>query len=195
MNDTPNPSPDSGADGSSRREVVRRWAGLILGTLVLIGCALLAGKAIERVVAPQVRYEQTVVLDIRELYGTWRYAETAHRWYGSELTPEALDEQMRGTVYVITEELFFAAGGQNWSVERPSYVLHPLEEADSPLDDVSSWVDEPILGYYAVLSSGGTVQPYRIYVSRENCYLAKYTDQTEGRRVALYDLFRLEKAE
>lgn len=178
-----------------RKDILRRWAGLLACTLVLIGCGFLAGKAIERVVTVKTEYKQTVTIDIQDLYGTWRFAEVAHQWAGSERTLQGTQELMKGTVYGITEDSFLAAGGQEWVIENPQYILHALGEPTGAFDDVKAWLGDEVLGYYTVLSEGGTVQPYRIYFSLETYWVAEFSDATADGSIILYDIYRLEKSE
>lgn len=179
----------------SRKQLLRRWGGLIACTLILIGCAVLAGKALQKLVTVSTVYEQTVTIDINDLYGAWRYAGVAHQWAGSSQTQEAAETAMEGTVFAITEKEFLAVGGVNWSVERPQYILHALGEPTGVFDDVKAWLGDDVLGYYSVLSAGGTVKPYRIYFSLDQYWIAEYTDNTADGSVILYDLYLIEKTE
>ena len=89
-----------------------------------------------------------------------------------------------------------ASGGVEWAVEHPQYALHALDGTPGAFDDVKQWLGEDVLGYYAILSSGGTVQPYRIYFSRDGRYwITSFTDNTADGSVILYDIYAMEKAE
>lgn len=175
-----------------RKALIRRWGGLILGTLILIACGLLVGKAVERLITVDVAYDEVVTIDINNLYGAWRFAEVSHQWAGSTATAEGVRSTMEGTVYGITEDSFVASGGQSWTIDRPQYILHALEEPTGAFDDVRTFLGDDVLGYYAVLSAGGTVQPYRIYVSLEDYWVTTF-DDSEG-TVILHDIYRIEKS-
>ncbi len=178
------------------KDFVRRWAALIACTLVLIGTALLAAEAIRRTITVTTRYDEVVQIDIEDLYGSWRYAGLAHQWAGSSSTGDYIEETMTGTVFGITEQRFLASGGVEWAVEHPQYALHALEGTPGAFDDVKQWLGEDVLGYYAILSSGGTVQPYRIYFSRDGRYwITSFTNDTADGSVILYDIYAMEKAE
>lgn len=176
-------------------DLFRRWAGLILGTLVLITCGLLAGKAMERIVTVRTAYDEVITMELADLYGEWRFAALAHQWAGAAQTGDAAASEMEGTVFGITEKSFLVSGGQNWSVENPRYILHPLEEPTGAFDDVRAYLGDEVLGYYAVLSEGGTVQPYRIYFSRDTYWVTSFRDNTADGSVILYDIYRIERAE
>ena len=186
---TAEPAPES------RTQLFKRWGGLVVCTLILIGCALLAGKALQKIVTIPTVYEQTVTIDIHDLYGAWRYTGIAHQWAGATQTLEAAESAMEGTVFAFTEKEFLAVGGQNWSVEQPQYILHALGKPTGVFDDVKAWLGDDVLGYYAVLSAGGTVKPYRIYFSLDQYWIAEYTDNTADGSVVLYDLYQIEKTE
>ena len=180
----------------TKQDVIKRWVGLILCTLILIGSAILAAQGIKRALVKNVVYDEVVYMDPQTLYGAWRFAGIDHQYAGDTRTLEGAEAAYAGTVYNITESLFMASGAQEWSVSNPKYVIHSLiEEAPTcEFDDVRAWMGDELLGYYAVLSAGGTVQPYRIYFSRDSYWLAEFRD-TDGRTVILGDLCRIEKTE
>ncbi len=178
----------------SRRDFIMRWAGLIVCTLVLIGCSLLAAEALKRALTVEVHYDELVSVDINELYGTWRYAELAHPYIAISASPELRDEHYSGTVFEITEQRFLATGSVEWHVENPRYVLHALEAPTGSFDDVKAMLGEEVLGYYSILSEGGTVQPYRIYFSRDEYWVTAFSDENEAGVVILQDILRIERA-
>lgn len=179
----------------SRRDFIRRWAGLIVCTLILIACSLLVAEALKRIITVETVYDEAITIDVNDLYGSWRYAELSHKHIATSVSAELLDEHLRGTVLDITQKRFLATGGVEWYVDKPRYVLHALEEPSGSFDDVETMLGEEVLGYYAILSEGGTVQPYRIYFSRDKYWATEFSDENEAGAVILYDIFRIERAD
>ena len=178
----------------NRHDVLKRWAGLIICTLILIGCSLLAAEALKRAMTVEVTYDEVITIDINDLYGSWRYAELSHPYLAVSVSPEMRDERYAETVFDISEKQFLATGGIEWYVDNPRYVLHALDEPTGSFDDVKAMLGEDVLGYYAILSEGGTVQPYRIYFSQDSYWVTEFSDENEAGAVILFDIMRIERA-
>lgn len=179
----------------SRKEILKRWAGLIVCTLILIGCSLLAAEALKRVMTVETVYDKVITVDIQDLYGAWRYAELSHQSDFLSVSPEFTAEQLESTLLDITEKQFFATGGVEWYVKNPQYILHALEEPTGSYDDVRALIGDEVLGYYSILSEGGTVQPYRIYFSLEDYWVCEFSDNNEAGIIILDNIFRIERVD
>ena len=178
----------------NRHDVLKRWAGLIICTLILIGCSLLAAEALKRAMTVEVTYDEVITIDINDLYGSWRYSELSHPYLAVSVSPEMRDERYAETVFDISEKQFLATGGIEWYVDNPRYVLHALDEPTGSFDDVKAMLGEDVLGYYAILSEGGTVQPYRIYFSQDSYWVTEFSDENEAGAIILFDIMRIERA-
>ena len=178
----------------TRKELLKRWLGLIVCTLILIGCSLLAAEALKKAMTVETVYDEVVTVDINDLYGSWRYAELSHQHIAVSASPELRDEHYSGTVFDISEKQFLATGGVEWYVDKPRYVLHALDAPTGSFDDVKAMLGDDVLGYYAILSEGGTVQPYRVYFSQNSYWVCEFSDENEAEAVILYDILRIERA-
>ena len=177
---------------ANRKSVLKNWLGLIAGTLILIGCALLAAKAIEKAMVTEVVYDEVITMDINDLYGGWKCAELVHQSAAISSSLELRAPQFENVLVDITEQHFYVSELE-WRVERPSYILHTLEEPTGSFDDVRAILGEDVLGYYSILSEGGTVKPYRIYFSKTDYWVAEFSDQNDAGIVVLSDIFRIER--
>jgi len=125
-------------------------------------------------------------------YGTYKFKEVSYLSLLSSSTIDYANEQMSGTKYIIgTDSFRIEYKENNIEIISPKYVIEEIPEKSPLLPDVHSIVGKGVKYQYTVYNKDGSKTGWRLYVSYDNIWVAKFI--TTGDKETIMEIDKLSK--
>lgn len=126
--------------------------------------------------------------DKRDFYGTYTFEEVSYLSLLSSSTIDYINEQMAGTKYTITGDLFKIETQDNIvEISSPNYVKEEIWNESNALYDVHAAIGDEVKYQYTIYEKDGSKTNRRLYVSSDGVWIASYADNTaNGSEIIMY---------
>jgi len=123
-----------------------------------------------------------------DFFGDYVFEEVSYLSPLLSSTKDFVSNQMEGTKFLIREDLFkIESKDYIEEYSSPKYVKEEISEDSSLLSDVYNLIASDLDYQYTILDKNENKTYWRLYVSSNNLWIAKYNDRTKnGSEIIMY---------
>lgn len=123
----------------------------------------------------------------QDFFGLYTFKEVSYLSPLSSATKDSVNKQMKGSKYTIKENLFkIESTGYTVEYSSPKYVKEEIPEESTLFSDVYSFLGKDVEYQYTIYNEYENKTMWRLYVSSDSVWIAKYSDTPGGSEIIMY---------
>jgi len=128
------------------------------------------------------------------IFGEYTFEEVSFLSPLSSSTKDSINNQMKGSKYIINEDLFkIESEGYTVEYSSPKYVKEKISDESTMLSDIKTFIGNDVDYQYTIYDKYENKTMWRLYVSSNDIWIGKYNDHTKnGSEIIMY-IYKLTK--
>lgn len=126
--------------------------------------------------------------DKKDFYGSYTFEEVSYLSLLSSSTIDYVNERMAGAKTTLEADVFIIEASDNTvKINSPNYVREEIPDDPGLLSDVRPFIGDEVKYQYTLYKKDGSKTNWRLYVSSEHVWIARYADNTaDGSEIIMY---------